>query len=71
MEQNDFNNFGRGSPKEYFCEIILISCHWSRRRCHLKVYLVFSDDGHFVQCGGMILAIFIEGHPRIISSKLF
>ena len=24
---------------EHFCEIILKSVHWSRRRCHLKVFL--------------------------------
>ena len=39
MEQKDFSNFGRGSPKEHFCEIILKSGHWSRRRCYLKVFL--------------------------------
>ena len=26
-------------PKEHFCEIILKSVHWSRRRSHLKVFL--------------------------------
>ena len=36
-----FSNFGRGSPKEEFCEIILKSVHWSRR-CHLKVFLVLA-----------------------------
>ena len=36
MEQNNFINFGRGSPKEHFCEIILKSGHWPKRRCHLK-----------------------------------
>ena len=39
MELNDFSNFGGGSPKEPFCEIILKSVHWSRRRGHLKVFL--------------------------------
>ena len=39
MEQNDFSNFGKGSHKEHFFEIILKSGHWSRRRCHLKVFL--------------------------------
>ena len=33
------SNFDRGSPKEHFCEIILKSGHWPRRRCHLKVFL--------------------------------
>ena len=26
-ELNDISNFGRGSPKEHFCEIILKSFH--------------------------------------------
>ena len=47
MEQNRFSNFGRGSPKEHFCEIILQSGHWPRRRCHLKELLTDrqTDDG--------------------------
>ena len=39
VERNHFSNFGRGSPKGQFCEIILKSEHWSRRRCRLKVFL--------------------------------
>ena len=39
MQRNDFSNSGRGSPKKHFCEIILKSVYWSRRRCHLKVFL--------------------------------
>ena len=35
---NHFSNFGRGSPKEHFCEIILTSGHWPRGRC-LKIFL--------------------------------
>ena len=34
-----FSNFGRGSLKEHFCEIILKSGLWPRRRCHLKKLL--------------------------------
>ena len=37
-ERNHFSNFGKGSPKEHFCKIILKSGHWPRRRCHLKVF---------------------------------
>ena len=58
MEPNNFSNFGRGSPKEHFCEIILKSGHWSRRRCHLKVFLflalvaiLFSGEEPFLQFG--------------------
>ena len=28
-----------GSPKEHFCGIFWKSGHWSRRRCHLKVFI--------------------------------
>ena len=38
MERNDFSNFDRRLPRENFYEIILKSVHWSRRRCHLKVF---------------------------------
>ena len=37
-----FSKFGRRPPKENFCEIILKSVHWSRRRCHLKVFLLLA-----------------------------
>ena len=31
-----------------FCEIILKPGHWSRRRCHIKVFSISSSGGHFV-----------------------
>ena len=37
-KRNHFNNFGRESLKERFCEIVLKSSHWPRR-CRLKVFL--------------------------------
>ena len=37
-----FSNFGRGSPKENFSEIILKSGHSPRRRCCLKVFLILA-----------------------------
>ena len=37
-EWNHFGSFGRGSPKEHFCEIILKSGHWPSRCC-LMVFL--------------------------------
>ena len=70
MKQNHFSNFGRGSPKEHFCEIILKSGHWPRRCC-LKVFSIFSFGRHFVQRSGTISAILAEGHPNFISAKLF
>ena len=71
MEHNYFSNFGRGLSKEHFCEIILKLAQWPRRRCWLKGFSIFSSDGQFVQRSGTILAILVEGHPRIISVKLF
>ena len=71
MEWNDFSNFGGVSPKERFCEIILKSGHWPRRRCHLKFLSIFSSGGHFVQWSRMILATLVECHPRNASVKLF
>ena len=39
VDQNNFSNFGRGSPKVHFCEIIMKSGHLPRRRYHLKGFL--------------------------------
>ena len=39
MEQNDFSNFGGGSPTKHSCGIILKSGHWSTGICCLKVFL--------------------------------
>ena len=70
-----FSNFGRGSPKEHFCAIILKSDHWPWSRCCLKFFVVFfsifSSGGHFVQPSGTILAHLVEGYPRNISVKLY
>ena len=55
-EWNHFSNFGRGSAKEHFCEIILKSGHLPRRRCCLTFFLflalvatLFSRVEPFVQ----------------------
>ena len=41
IRAEQFEQFGRGSPKKQFCEIILKSCHWPRRRCYLhKCFLL-------------------------------
>ena len=36
-----------------------------------KGFSIFSSGGHFVQRSATILAIFVEGHPKNISVKLF
>ena len=69
MEQNHFSKTGRGSSIEHSGEIILKLAHWPKRRCRLKGFSIFSSDGHFVQRSGTILAIFVEGHPKNISTK--
>ena len=69
-EQNHFSNFGRGSSKEHFCEIILKSTHWPWRTGRLKGFSIFSSDGHSVQLSRTILAILVEGHPRTICVKM-
>ena len=67
-EWNNLSNFVR-SPKESFCEIILKLVHWSRSRCHLKVFLFFCSGCRFVQQSRAILAILAKGNPRNIPVK--
>ena len=69
--RNHSSNFRKRSSKEHFCEIILKSDNWSRRRMSFKGFSIFSSGGHFVQRSGTIIAILVEGHPRNISVKLF
>ena len=58
VEQKHFSSFGRGSPKEHFCETILKLGHWPRRGCHLEFFSIFSklwqpfcsaEQNHFLQ----------------------
>ena len=46
LEQNHLCNFGRGYHEEQFCEIILNSEHWFRRRCIIKIFLIWSSGNH-------------------------
>ena len=68
-EWNHFSNFGRGSSKDHFFEIILKSAHWPGRKCCITGYSIFSYGGHFVQRSETILAILVESHPRNIPVK--
>ena len=63
MEWNDFSNFGRGSPKEQFCDIVLKMVHWPRKRYRLHVFLFLS----FVA----IFSNFDRGSPKEHFVKLF
>ena len=67
MELNHFSNFGRGSPKELFCEIILSL----GEDVIYSFFSIFSSGNHFVKWSGTFLAILVEGHTRKISVKLF
>ena len=48
-EQNHLCNFGRGYYEEQFCEIILTLDKWFRSRWLLKIFLIWSCGGPFVQ----------------------
>ena len=63
--------FGRGSSKKHFCEILLKSAYWPWSRCCFKSFSIFSFDSHFVQRSGTILAILVKGQTRNIPVKLF
>ena len=49
-----FEQFGRQSPKEQSCIVILKSMHWLRRRSCLKVFSFFSSGSHLVQQSGTV-----------------
>ena len=70
-EQNHFSNFGKGVLEKQFCEIILKSGPWPRRRCCLKSFLFFALDAILFSGTGTILAISVEGHSRNIPVTLF
>ena len=42
-------NFDRRQHEEQFCEMILNLDQWFKRRCHLKIFLIWSSGGPFVQ----------------------
>ena len=46
---NHLCNIGRGHLEEQSCEIILYLDKWFRRKCHLKVFLIWSSGSPFVQ----------------------
>ena len=40
-------NFDRRHHEEQFCEIILNLDQWFRKRCHLKLFLIWRSGGPF------------------------
>ena len=68
---NHLCNFGIGYQEEQFCDIILNLGQWFKRRCRLKIFLIWSSGSSFVQRSGTICAILVEGLMRNNSVKLF
>ena len=59
---NHLCNSGRRYHEEQFCEIILNLDQWFRRKCHLKVFLIWSSDSPFAQHSVSILCNFGRGY---------
>ena len=55
---------------KHFCEIILKSVYWSRRRCHLKVFL-FLALGPFRSAEKNDFSNYGRGSSKEIFVKLF
>ena len=53
--------FSRRYHEEQFCEIILNLDQWFRRKCILKVFLIWSSYSPFVQRSVTIFSIVVEG----------
>ena len=70
-ERNHLCNFGKRHHEEQFCEIILKLDLWFKRRCCLKIFLIWSSGDPFVQWSGTICAILVEGIMRNNSVDLF
>ena len=62
-------NFDKRHYEEHFFEIILNLDQLFRRRGHLKIFLIYSSGGLFVQCFQTICAIMVVGLMRNISVK--
>ena len=70
-ELNHLCNFGRGYQEEQYCEIILNLEQCFRRRCVLKILLIWSSGSPYVQRSRTINAILVESIMRNNSVKLF
>ena len=70
-EQNHLCNFGRRHHEKQFGEIIMNLDQWFKRRCGLKVFLIWSSGGPFVQRSGTICAILVEDIMRNTFVELF
>ena len=64
VDRNHLCNFGRRYHEEQFCENIWNLDQWFRRKCRLKVFLIWSSDSPFVQRSVTICAILVEDTLR-------
>ena len=67
-EQNHLCNFGKGHYEEQFCEIIL-NLDKCFRRCHFKIFLIWSSGSPPVRWSRTICAILKEGFMGNIHVK--
>ena len=70
-EWNNLCKFGRGYYEEQFWGTILNLDQWFRRRCRLKIFLIWSSGGPFVQRSRTVCAILEDGIKGNNSVKLF
>ena len=70
-DQNDLCNCDRRYHEEQFCEIIFNLDQWFRRKCRLKMFLIWNSDSPFVQPNVTIRAILVECIMRSNCVKLF
>ena len=64
VDWNHLCNIERRHHKEQPCEIILNLDQWFRRKCSLKVFLIWSSGSPFVQRSVTICAILVGGIKR-------
>ena len=70
-EWNHLCNFDRRHHGEQLCEIILNFDQWFSRRCHLKIFPIWSSGGPFVQQSRTICLNLVKSIIRNNSVKLF
>ena len=69
--KNSLIKYGRRHHGEYFYEIIFNLDQLFRRKGHLKIFLIYSSGGLFVQCFQTICAIMVVGLIRDVSVKQY
>ena len=61
VDRTNLCNFNRRHHEKQFFEIILNLDQWFKRKCRLKVFLIWSSGSPFVQRSVTICAILVEG----------